>query len=247
MSNGHGTRGQSNVVGVAILIGLTMLSLGALTAAVGTVVESNAAAADADRVADDLEAAIQPIETTGSHAGRVSFTDGELRTIDRTIRVAAGAAGATESDWITIAADGLVFESGSYRVLAVGGAIVRDHGGGTSMYRPPPVSASEGVVLVGIADLQFDGHTAVAGTEPTSLTLETDVTHDRRHLGEREVTIAVETDAPGAWERHFEGMGATVEREQFEEDEHVSVVATFEGSRTAYLVVHELALEVRHD
>ena len=85
-----GTRAQSNVVGVAILIGITMLSLGALTAAVGTVVESNAAAVDADRVAADLDAAVQPVETTGPHAGRVSFTDGELRTVDRTIRVHDG-------------------------------------------------------------------------------------------------------------------------------------------------------------
>lgn len=233
-----GTRAQSNVVGVAILIGITMLSLGALTAAVGTVVESNAAAVDADRVAADLDAAVQPVETTGPHAGRVSFTDGELRTVDRTIRVHDGDA------WTNVSAGGLVFEAGAYRVLAVGGAVVRDHGGSTSMYRPPPVAVSDDVALVGVADLRFDGHTAVSGTAPTTVAVRTNVSHDRQSLGETGTTVAVETDAPGAWERHFAEAGATVTRRSFDGDDHDSVVATFGDERTAYLVVHEVAVEV---
>lgn len=233
-----GARAQSNVVGVAVLIGITMLSLGALTAAVGTVVESNAAAVDADRVAADLDAALRPVETTGPHEGRVSFTDGELRTVDRTIRVR------DDDGWTNVSTDGLVFEAGAYRVLAVGGAVVRDHGGSASMYRPPPVAVSEDVALVGVADLRFDGHAAVSGTSPTTVTLRTDVSHDRRSLGETGTTVAVETDTPGAWERHFVESGAAVTRRSFAGDEHESVVATFEDDRTAYLVVHEIELEV---
>ena len=44
-------RGQSNVVGVALLLAIAVISMGALTAAVGVVVDSTAARADADRVA----------------------------------------------------------------------------------------------------------------------------------------------------------------------------------------------------
>lgn len=233
-----GSRAQSNVVGVAVLIGITMLSLGALTAAVGTVVESNAAAVDADRVADDLDAAVRPVETTGVHEGRVSFTDGELRTVDRTVRVRDGDA------WTNVSAGGLVFEAGAYRVIAVGGAVVRDHGGSASMYRPPRVAVSEEVALLGVADLRFDGHTAVSGTAPTTVAVRTNVSHDRRELGETDTAVAVETDAPGAWERHFDEAGATVTRRSFAGDEHGSVVATFDDERTAYLVLHEVAVEV---
>jgi flagellin-like protein len=69
-------RGQSNVVGVAILLAVVVVSLGSLTAAIGAVVDGNAAAADASRVASDLDAALEPVEATGAHRGRVSFTDG---------------------------------------------------------------------------------------------------------------------------------------------------------------------------
>lgn len=237
---GPSRRAQANVVGVAILVGLTMLSLGALTATVGTVVDSNAAAADADRVADDLDAAIRPVEATGPHEGRVAFTDGRLRTANRSLRV-------LENGSVVAAADvgGLVYESGRYRVVAVGGAVVRDHGGSASMAVDPPLSVSRGTVLVGVADLGLDRHWSVGGGGTTRVRLATDVTHERRELGDGTYAVAVETDAPEAWERYFERLGADVERRRFEGDEHPSVVARFDGERTGYLVVHELDLEVR--
>ncbi|MFB6234410.1 MAG: hypothetical protein ABEH81_04685 [Halopenitus sp.] len=233
-------RGQSNVIGVAVLIGLTMISLGTLTAAVGTVVESNAAAANADRVADDLEAAIQPVEATGRHTGRVSFTDGEFRTVDRTVRIHNG------SGWTAYEADGVAYESGSHRVLAVAGAIVRDYGGGAKMYRDPPFAVSEGVALFGIAVLGGEETRSVTTDEATTLALTSNVSHEREALGDGEFAVAIETDAPGAWERYFERIGADVERKSFAGDAHDSVVARFDGTRTGYLVRHTLGLEVRH-
>lgn len=235
-----GSRGQSNVVGVAVLIGLTLVSLGTLTAAVGTVVESNAAAANADRVANDLEAAIQPVEATGRHTGRLSFTDGQFRTVDRTVRLHDG------TGWTAYAVDGLEYESGSHRVLAVAGAVVRDYGGGARMYRDPPVAVSDGVALFGIAVLDHDGHQSVTTSEATTLSIATNVTHERQALGDGEFAIAIETDTPGAWERYFERIGADVERQSFEEDTHDSVVARFDEPRTGYVVRHTLDLEVRH-
>lgn len=224
-----------------------MLSLGTLTAVVGTVVDDNAATADLDRVADDLDAAVQPVEATGRHEGRVSFTDGEIRTTDRTLRlIRDGDVVATEP------VDGLVYETGQYRILAVAGAIVRDHGGSASLYSDPPFSVSEGVVLVGAAVMSFDSHVSVSEPDATTVTIATDVSHDRRKLGEGadggdgEYGIAVETDTPDAWERYFERIGADdVERRRYEGDDHESVVATFDGDRTGYFVVHELDLEVR--
>ena len=62
-----------------------------------------------------------------------------------------------------------------------------------------------------------------------------------RPLGEGEFTIALETSTPSAWERAFEKRGATVRREP---GTPPTVVATFEGERTGYLVVHDLNAEV---
>jgi flagellin-like protein len=45
-----GDRGQSNVVGVAIMLGVTVVALATVTASVGTVVQDSAATADATRV-----------------------------------------------------------------------------------------------------------------------------------------------------------------------------------------------------
>lgn len=233
---------QSNVVGVAILIGLTMLSLGTLTVAVGTVVESNSAAASADRVADDLQSAIQPVEATGYHEREVAFTAGELSTVDRSVRV-------FRDGEIVISRDGggLAFTSGDHRVTAAAGAVVRDHGGSATLADEPPVAVSDDVVLLGVVAVSGTAGRTLTGDTTTRATVATDVAHDRTELGEAEFGIAVETGSPDAWSRFFQGLGddVDVERRSFEGDDHASVVATFEGERTGYAVVHEVELEVR--
>ncbi|MFB9804747.1 hypothetical protein ACFFQF_04550 [Haladaptatus pallidirubidus] len=76
-------RAQSNVVSVALLLGTVMLSLAGLTASVGLVVDSNTATADATRVSTDMERALSPVESTGVHRGRISFSEGTLETAER--------------------------------------------------------------------------------------------------------------------------------------------------------------------
>jgi flagellin-like protein len=80
-------RAQSHVIGVVLLLGITVVAVGTLTATVGTVVEQNAAAADADRVATDLDGALDPVEATGVNRGRLSFADGRLATESRDLRL----------------------------------------------------------------------------------------------------------------------------------------------------------------
>ncbi|MFC7115791.1 hypothetical protein ACFQH2_13710 [Natronoarchaeum sp. GCM10025703] len=74
----------------------------------------------------------------------------------------------------------------------------------------------------------------------------TDVTHERQSLGTDSYRIAVETSTPGPWKRYFEDVGATVETTDraFPGDRETSVVARIDGDRTAYLVTHDLRLEV---
>lgn len=235
----RGDRGQSNVVGVALLVGLTMLSLGALTATVGTVVDSNAAVGDVDRVATDLEAAIEPVETTGTNAGRVTFTEGTLRTDTRTVRVLR------DGDTVVTRETGaVVYDRGEYGVTAVAGAVVRNHPGSASLAAAPPVSVSDTVVVIGVADVRIDDVT-VDGSGSVTRTLTTEVAHDRVLESEQgEWGVAVETPTPDPWRREFQGPNTTVTVERFDGDEHASVVATFEGERTGHVVVHRVDVGV---
>lgn len=236
-------RGQSSVVGVVLLVGATVVSLGALTAGVGLVVEEHATRADAARVAADLDAAVDPVETTGRHRGRVSFTDGNLRTVPRDLRVL----NATDDRVLDrIRVGGLVFEAGDRRVASVSGAVLHGRGEGATLRTPPPVTASTGtggVLVVGAARLGA-ARVTVSGDGGTTTILRTNVTHDRIDLGRGRFAVAMETSTPEPLASWFADRGARTRTEDLDGDGVPSVVARFEGERRAYLVVHDVNLEV---
>ncbi len=235
------TRAQSNVVGVALLLGTVMLSLATLTASVGVVVDSNAATADATRVATDMNRALSPVESTGVHRGRISFSDGKLRTVERELRVL------DDTGVIrTVPVDSLVFTGGDRRVAYIAGAVVRGTDDSARMHSRPPITASRngGVLVVGTAKLNASGQTVVSSTG-TSALVRTNVSHARTTLGNGTYRVAVETKTVGAWERYFERQNATTTRRDFDGDGVPSVVARYPGTRFAYLVVHDMRTEVR--
>lgn len=231
-------RGQSHVIGVAILLAITTVSLGVLTAGIGGLVESNAAAADADRVADTF-ADVRPSTSTGVERHRLAFGDGTLSVAPRTVRV-------LDSDGMvaTHDADAIVFETDDRRVTFLAGAVVRGTGEAARVTRPPPFSTSDALLVVGLPVLEVTGPDAIGGSGATTLTLRTDTSHERTVLGDGEYRVAVETTTPVAWEAHFDEAGAQTSRRDFDSDGVPSVVAAFPGERTAYLVVHETDLEV---
>lgn len=236
-------RGQSDVVGVAMMLGVTVLALGMLTATIGGVVQSNAAGANAARVANDFEDALRPVESTGVHRGRISFTEGELVVVERQLRV-LDANGVVQ----TVDVDALRFESGDNRVTFLAGAIVRGTGDGVRLTTAPPLTASAGsggVLIVGAPKLSAPAM-SVAGNGRQGVELASNVTHERRSLGSDTWRVAVETATPQAWESFFESADGVsdIARTDFDADGIESVVATFEGSRTAYLVVHDMQLSI---
>jgi len=231
-------RAQANVVGVALLIGVTVVALGTLTASIGAVVEEDAARADARRVADGIDTALEPVERTGDHRGTVAFTDGQLYAVDRQVRIL------NESGVVrTVDADALVFEAGDRRVTFLAGAVVRGQPPGTRMRTPPPITASrdDGALVVGVATLG-DVTTRVSGGG--RVTLRTRVEHDRTALGDGTYRVAVETATPRPWRTYFERTGATTDSRDFDGDGVASVVARYPGERTAWLVRHDLNTEV---
>jgi hypothetical protein len=143
------------------------------------------------------------------------------------------------------AVDALVFERGDRRVTAVAGAIVQKQGSSAWLVTEPRVTGSEAnsVLVVG-APVLSAGHVAVGGAGSVRRTLRIDPTHTEYDLGTGKFSVAIETETPGPFERHFEAQNATTERRLFPGDDRESVVAEYPGDRQGYLVVHDLALEV---
>lgn len=235
-----GDRAQSNVVGVALLMSITVIALAGLTAGIGAVVEHNAASADAERVATDFRAALEPVETTGYHRGEVRFASGRLFTVERQLRI-LDRSGVRR----TVEIGGLVYESGDRRVAYVGGAVVRGGPGESWLHDAPSVTTdSRSHVLLVSAPRLNASDVAVSGGDGTTVTLQSRVTHERTNLGNRTFRVAMETATPAAIERWFEEEGATTTRRDFDGDGVVSVVGRFPGDRVGYLVVHDMHLEV---
>jgi len=230
-------RGQSNVLGAAILRGVTVVALGALTASVGTVVDQHAAASDSKRVAADLDDAIDAIETTGVDREDVSFTRGRLDVVPRQVRVLDSGGVVAEVD-----ANALRFASGNRGATYLAGSVMI-HGSGWSKTRSRlPVAADPDVLVVSVPALR--GDVSLAANGGATYTLRTNVTHHRRSLGDAGYRVAVETERVDAVRRQFEATNATVSTRDIDGDGVPSVVAEYAGVRTAYLVVHETEVSV---
>lgn len=240
-SSRSGDRSQSEVVGVALLLGLAVVGMGVLTLTVGVTLEENAAAADASRVAADLEEGIDPVATTGTRRSSLSFSDGTLRTTDRTMRLLNG--DDVASTWEVGA---IVYETEGHRVVSAGGAVVESRGEYARVRDEPPMTVSPGVFLLTVVDIDPVNPVSYGGTSTSTLTLETTVSHERTDLGVGDYAVAVETAHPDAWIRAFERQGASTTVESFDSDDERSVVARFDGEHTGYVVVHDVELEAFH-
>ncbi|WP_254273520.1 DUF7289 family protein [Haloarcula marina] len=235
-----GTRGQSHVVGVVLLLGITAVSLGGLTAVVGTVVDGQTAAADEARVASAFDDGLRPSEQTGPNRVRVQFTEGRLTTVDRDLRIWSGAPLVYHAE-----IDGLVYTSGESRASFVGGSVVSGPPGSAALVRGPPITVTrdDSTVVLGVATLNESG-VSVGGRGGVSATIRTNVTHDHRQLASDDYAIAVETATPVPLSRHFERVGARTRVRDIDGDGVPSVVVTTTGQQTIELVVHEMHTEV---
>jgi len=230
-------RGQAEVVGVALLIGVTVLSLGVLTAGVGVVVEANADAAATARVADGLTDL-----AGGRPAGevRLPLGDGRLRVVDRTVRVVNGTDGTVVR---SVETRGLVYTSGDRRTSLVAGGIVRGRGENARLTAGPSLTIANGTAVVGVTALGSVGTDAVDGDGRAAIRLTTDTTRRRAAADREGVVLAIETATPVAWERHLANRGIETDRTDVDGDGVPSVVVD-PGDRRLTLVVVDLGLEV---
>lgn len=236
-------RAQSHVVGATLMLGLAVVALGALTVGVGTVLESQAAGADADRMASTMDETLEGVEQTGPYSQQVDVAEGSISSVERTLRILDG-----NGDVLaTVPVDGLVFESGDRRVAAVAGAVIRGQDDAAWLVADPPIvdSAANDVLYVG-APVLGDEEVSLTAAGGTTVSFKTNVTHEEIALGVDEFSVAIETATPEPLERYFEAQGASTTHRTFQDDTHESVVATYPGTREGYLVIHELNLEVGH-
>lgn len=234
------TRAQYQVVGVALMLGIAVVALGGLTVAVGSVVDAQTGSADATRVADGFDSALQPTSTRGPRAGTVRYAGGRLSTVERELRVVRNGSVA-----VTERVDALVFETDSRRVAYLAGAVVRGTPDNAWLRSNPLVTDSERTAVLAVGAPRLGaGSVSYAGSGPTTLTLRTNVTHTRRSLGAGTYAVALETVTPEPFARHFRERNASVRTRDFDGDGIESIVARFPGQRRGYLVVHNLSLEV---
>jgi hypothetical protein len=236
----RGARAVSPVLGVALLLVVTVASLGALTVAVGSVVEGSADAVTVDRAADDL-AALDVAARGGRLDERVAIAGGRLRTEPRTVRLLRG--GRPVADYRTSA---LVVTAGGRRTAFLAGAVTTGREAAT-FREPPRVAATNGTLVVGVPVIVGVEGVAVEGDAAAGsgdVRLHGRVSHRRRTLPVGEYAVAVETTTPEPWAAWFAARGATVSRADLDGDGVESVLARYDGARTAVVVVNEVRLEV---
>jgi flagellin-like protein len=228
-------RGQSSVIGVALLIAATVVAVAGMTAAVGTVIEDRATTAGTDRVAATFDDALDP-SASGTDRDRVALPGGRLRVVERTLRVRSGGR--------TIAAyevGGLVYAADDRRATYVSGAVVRSTPAGAAVGGDLPVQGGgDGDLFVSPVVLGGDPG---RGTSAEAVTLRTNVTHARRSLAPGNYQIAIETRSPDAWTGRLDAVGSTT-RTDIDGDGVPSVVVEPSGTNAVYVTVHRLRLEV---
>ena len=236
-------RGQSHVVGVAILVAVTVVSLGGLTAAVATTVDAGTDTVRERRVAGAFTDALKPRRVTGRHVGTVELGTGRLETVNRTVRLL------NDSGTIRrLRTDALVYRAGDSRVASVAGAVTRGPPGEATVVRPPRVRRAADSLVVGVATLGPPGTPreislgvgdAHGGTR---LRLRTTVSHEAVRYPADDWRVAVETATPAAVADALARVGE-VSRRDFDDDGVPSVVVSVADRRVVF-VVHRLGLEV---
>ncbi|MFC7075623.1 DUF7289 family protein [Haloarcula halophila] len=234
-------RAQSHVVGVVLLLGLTHVALGGLTATVGSIVDGQTATADATRVADAFQNGLEPSERTGQGTTQLRFTDGHVGSAERELRV-LNASGVVR----VVPIDALVYTTSGARTAFVGGAVVRGRPDEAWLVREPSltVTRTKDTLVVGAPRLNASGG-AVAGDTVTAR-LRTNVSHTRERFPRADYRIAIETATPEAFGRYFRQLGLATRTRDIDGDGTPSVVASVGGRETVYLVVHDMRTEVAH-
>lgn len=237
MSAADVSRAQSNVVGVALLLGVGVVAIGLLTASVGGLVDAQLSTADADAATNGLTSLRDGVFEGSNESHPIRVTDGDLSRVNRTVRVESEGGVSRTYD-----ADGYVATFGGHRVAFVGGAVVRGTRANARLVTPVPLSFAGDAAFLPLPALtaaSTDGGGLGGGAELRATATRTVTT-----LPTDSYTVAVETTTPDAWERSFERQGFATTRTDFDGDGVPSVAATVPDERTFALARYNLTVVV---
>lgn len=234
-------RGQSTVVGVAVLLALTMASVAVLTAGAGTVIDGAATGAAVDRVADRFTALLPGSTAAGANSGSVRVPTGAFETVGREVRLLDG--GGIAREW---AANAFVYTAGSRRVAAIAGAVVTGAPGAGTFTRGPPigVGAVNGSSTVYLAVPTLTTAPSRDIDAATDLDLDVTTTSHTVSVPRGDYRIAVETVTPTPWRRWFTDRGLQTALRDLDGDGVQSVVATLPPGARIEVVVIRTAVTV---
>ena len=232
-------RGQSHVVGVALLCCVAVVSMAAVAGSVGGIVSETAANADVTRVAGALNDAVGPATGIGEGAVRVPFGAGRLHTVPRDVRVLD--ANGTVRRYRTNAVG---FDAEGRGVTSIAGATVVRTQGWARVARPVRATATPGALVLDL--VVVDGDVDVSG-RGGGVTLRTNATVTRESFDGGAYRVAIETRQPAAFVRYYERDGATgtvVGERDFDGDGIPSVVVAYPPTSRAYVVVRAVEVAV---
>lgn len=231
------SRGQANVVGVALLLGIGVVAIGLLTASVGGLVDAQLAAADADAATTGFSELRDGVFAGTNESYSLRVADGDLSRVNRTVRLLPDG-----GENRTYDADGYAATFGGHRVAFVGGAVVRGTGDEARLVTPPPLSFAGDAAFLSLSTLtaaSTDGGGLGGGAK-----LRTETNRTVTDLPRDSYTVAVETATPAAWERAFEARGYNATRTDFDGDGVTSVAATVPEERTLAVARYDVTVVV---
>lgn len=242
LSRSSGDRGQSAIIGVALLLAITVVSVGVLTAGTGILVDEAAQEADLERIGDTVVADYRPATLAGTSTMTLSLAGGTVVTEPREITISRY--GDVVARLQTVA---LRYERAGRALTIQSGAILQARNGHTTFVREPGMArrfGADGDRVLTLSLVNLTGDVEERIDNPRRVRFEFEATHERRDLDAGRYTIRVETAAPAAWVQYFEDVGADVHTERTSQEGGV-VVADFGRVSDARLIIHHVEVQSR--
>ncbi len=228
------SRGQSHVVGVALLLAITLISMSVLTMSVGTLIDAGQSRNEHERVGSALEQLHDPSSTENPS---LTTSVGTLSTASREISINSSTGANYRFDTTAIS-----YSNGNHRVATLCGAVISGKPGAAWFRSTPrifsPTAAS--VRLIRLTTITTSGFDRLQGTH--SFTRRQSSTH---HSHENlSGTLSIETATPGPFERHFRARGFATSRNDPDSDGIPSVSVSFTQERRTILMIRHITVEV---
>ena len=208
-------RGQSNLVGVVLLLGITILGTGLIVTYGSSALEDSKRASEIDAAEHamtqlDSKASLVGIGDSSVQRVPLGFDDGRTRVENRSgwIRVNMTPEGGTETVVMNESLGAIVYENGDTEVAYQGGGVWKRTRGGSVMVSPPEVHYRGTTLTLPLVTVSGRGPLSRTATVRKNGTPEPQfpvASEDFRNpLVQSEVRLTVHSEYYRAWGRFFE-------------------------------------------